>query len=513
MNKSAGTLAGMIEGVSAQRPDALAIVDGETEITFRQLHERILATFAALEELLSPGVPVAVIGPNHHSWVELYYAAPASSRMLVFLNHRLHAQELMSMIERAGAGLVIGDALELDRLRSVGLDIPIFDWESWVVRTQDVAANSTLTLSEPDDIAWLLFTSGTTAAPKGALLSNAGILASVEASAKARPVDADDVYVFPFPLCHVAGYNVVHRHAHGRPVVLLPGFSASTFCDVVEHHRATSTSLAATMLAALVDLLEVEPHRLGQLQSLRSIAYGAAPMPTSLLLRADELLDCEFTQGYGMTELSGNAVFLDAVAHRKGLNGDFALLEAAGRPAPGVELQLVDENGDQVADGEVGEIAIRAAQVMSGYLNDESATAAALQDGWLHTGDIGRMVDGLLYVVDRKKDMVITGGENVSSLEVEAAVLAHPDVARVAVVGVPDPTWGENVCAVVVGVPGVVVDGPAIASFVRASLAGFKSPRHIVVVDELPVTASGKVVKAELRRWLAENPEVLGTRL
>lgn len=513
MNESAGTLAGMIERVSAQLPDELAIVDGEISITFRQLHERILATASALEDLLPPGVPVAVIGPNCHVWIALYYAVPANGRTLVFLNHRLHAHEVTSMIERSEAGLVIGDAQELERLRGVGVGLPMFDWESWTLRTQAVVAPSTTASSEPDESAWLLFTSGTTAAPKGALLSNAGILASVEASAKARPVDSDDVYVFPFPLCHVAGYNVVHRHAHGRPVVLLPGFSAAAFCDVVEQQRATSTSLAATMLASLIELLAAEPHRLGQLQSLRSIAYGAAPMPTTLLVRADELLACEFTQGYGMTELSGNAVFLDAAAHRKGLHGDFALLEAAGRPAPGVELQLVDEDGVEVAEGEVGEIAIRAAQVMLGYLNDASATAAAMKDGWLHTGDIGRMLDGLLYVVDRKKDMVITGGENVSSLEVEAAVLAHPDVARVAVVGVPDPTWGENVCAVVVGVPGAAIDPAEIASFVRASLAGFKSPRHVVLVDELPVTASGKVVKAELRQWLKANPEVLGERL
>jgi len=344
------------------------------------------------------------------------------------------------------------------------------------------------------------------------MLTHASILAAVEASAGARPVEADDVYMFPFPLCHVAGYIVVHRHAHGRPVVLMSGFAASEVCDTVERERATSTSLAATMLATLVELIESEPHRLTQLQSLRSIAYGAAPMPTPLLRRADELLGVDFAQGYGMTELSGNAVFLNAEAHRRGLSGEAGLLEAAGTPAPGVDLRLVNDAGEDVAHGEVGEILIRAAQVMQGYLDDPAATDAALRDGWLHTGDMGRIVDGWLHVVDRKKDIIITGGENVSSLEVEAALLDHPSVARVAVVGVPDPKWGENVCAVIVATPGSEIVSADLVAFVRQRLAGFKVPRHIVFVDELPVTGSGKVVKAQLRQRLSENPELIGKR-
>ena len=204
---------------------------------------------------------------------------------------------------------------------------------------------------------------------------------------------------------------------------------------------------------------------------------------------------------------------MNADAHRRGLAGEVDLLEAAGQPAPGVELRLVDDAGDDVADGDVGEIIVRAAQTMLGYLDDPAATDAALRDGWLHTGDMGQMVDGWLHVVDRKKDIIITGGENVSSLEVEAAVLEHSDVARVAVVGVPDPKWGENICAVVVATPGSELNPSEIVATVRLKLAGFKVPRHVVVVEELPVTGSGKVMKAELRQWLSRNPELLGSRL
>lgn len=502
----------MLDEMASADPGATAIIDAAGSVTFGELGARVAATASFVDEVV-PSTPVAVIGANHRIWVELYYGIPASGRTLVFLNHRLHARELLSMIERSGSGLVVGDPHELERLEQAGLDRPQFAWDTWSGLIDGVGSAATTSSGSSTAPAWLLFTSGTTAAPKGAMLSNGNILAAVESSARARPVEHDDVYVFPFPLCHVAGYNVVHRHAHGRPVVLMPGFSAPEFCDIVEREHATSTSLAATMLATLVDLLDAEPGRIGQLRSLRSLAYGAAPMPTPLLRRADSLLGVEFAQGYGMTELAGNAVFLDAAAHRRGLDGDAHVLEAAGRPAPGVELRVVDEDRSPLPDGDEGEILVRAGQVMSGYLDDEAATASALVDGWLHTGDVGRIVDGLLYVVDRKKDIVITGGENVSSLEVEAAVLEHPDVSQVAVVGVPDPVWGENVCAVVVPEPGSTVDATGLVAFVRTRLAGFKVPRHVVVVDELPVTASGKVVKADLRARLADDPALAGERL
>lgn len=365
-----------------------------------------------------------------------------------------------------------------------------------------------------DDAAWLLFTSGTTGTPKGAVLTHASILAAVDASAGARPVDPDDMYLFAFPLCHVAGYNVVHRHAHGRPVVLMEGFEPAGFCRMVGEHGVTSCSLAATMLAALCDHLDASPDDLALLATLRVIAYGAAPMPVALLRRAHDLLGVDFTQGYGMTELSGNAVFLDAAAHRRGLAGDGSLLSAAGHPAPGVEVRIVDGATNlEVPVGSAGEITVRAAQVMAGYWNDPPTTASTVRDGWLFTGDVGRVDDdGMLWVMDRSKDVIITGGENVASPEVEQAVCAAPGVASAAVVGVPDERWGENVCAVVVARAGMTVDPDEIVATVRQRLAGFKVPRHVVVVESLPTNASGKVVKAELRSWLAENPDVVGPR-
>jgi acyl-CoA synthetase (AMP-forming)/AMP-acid ligase II len=450
----------------------------------------------------------------------LYHGVPAAGRLLVFLNHRLSGRELAALVARSGASAVVGEASHLARLEAAGVVLPMLDWAAWDAALSDAAlpdgdldGDPEMAPADATDPAWLLFTSGTTAAPKGAVLTHRSILAAVAASTAARPVPDDDVYLFPFPLCHVAGYNVVHRHAHARPVVLVDGFDPQAVCAAVAAEHVTSTSLAATMLASLLDHVDADPGARDQLGSLRSIAYGAAPMPTALMRRAVDRLGVELTQGYGMTELSGNAVFLDPDAHRRGLAGEERLLRAAGRPAPGVEVRIADADDRTLPDGEVGEILVRAPQVMTGYWDDPEATAAALRGGWLHTGDVGLLDDeGLLHVVDRSKDVIITGGENVSSREVEDALHAAPGVARVAVVGVPDPTWGENVCAIVVTTADGTFDADELVAAARARLAGFKVPRHVVVVDDLPVNTAGKVVKAELRAWLAEDPDRVGPR-
>jgi acyl-CoA synthetase (AMP-forming)/AMP-acid ligase II len=515
---ASGLLPAVVADTAAAHPGRTALVHGAQRLTFAELADRIARAAVVVGGLAPAGGTVAAIGPNHPAWVELYHAVPAAGRVLAFLNHRLSGPELADLVHRSGAAAVVGPDDQLARLRDVGVDVPLVDLGTWggSVAGAEPAGGGRAAGglgTDPEAVAWLLFTSGTTAAPKGAMLTHASILAAVAASTAARPVEPDDVYLFPFPLCHVAGYNVVHRHANGRPVVLVDRFEPASFCAAVAAEHVTSTSLAATMLASLLDHVAAEPAALDQLATLRSIAYGAAPMAPELLRRADRVLGVDLAQGYGMTELSGNAVFLDAEAHRRGLAGEDHLLRAAGRPAPGVELLVADPDDDRpLPVGEVGEILVRAPQVMAGYLDDPDATAAALRGGWLHTGDLGRLDhEGLLHVVDRSKDVIITGGENVSSLEVEDVLLGAPGVSRAAVVGVPDPTWGENVCAVVVPGPDGV-DPDAVVAAARARLAGFKVPRHVVVVDELPVNAAGKVVKADLRAWLASEPERLGPR-
>jgi acyl-CoA synthetase (AMP-forming)/AMP-acid ligase II len=486
-------------------PDVTALVSGETTYTFAALHDRVLRAAAVVDGMTAPGARVAVVGDNHPAWVEAYYAAPAVGRVLVFGNHRLSAAELRSVIERSGASVVIGPRAELDRIMADGAlavverTIDLDEWDAAIAGTSVVAPTAT----DPATPAWLIYTSGTTGRSKGATLTHANVLAAVRITNECRLIPDDEQYLLPFPLSHIAGYNVIHHHARVRPVVLMPRFDARAFVETVARHQITAASLAATMLHSLLTLLDEDRQLVAELRSLRLLAYGAAPMPVALLRRAHDVLDVDFTSGFGMTELAGNAIFLDIAAHRRGLAGDHALLATTGRPGPGVDVRVADD----------GEMLIRSPQVMVGYWEEPEATAATLVDGWLHTGDIGRFdAEGNLAIVDRKKDVILTGGENVSSLEVEQVLHEVPEVGEVAVVGVPDPEWGENVCAVVVPRAGATVDPDALVAVARARLAGFKVPRHVVTVDELPKNSTGKIVKQELRTWLAAHPERLGDR-
>ena len=479
-----------ILGHAARRaPDDIALVADGVSRTFAELDDRVGRLAGVLDRVATRGDRIAVVADNCGAWVECYYGVPRAGMVLTPLNQRLTPGEQAVLLAAAEPTVLIGERHRLDALAPLAERFPsvhtvaAVDEPGWDELLASADPLEPLVPQHPDEAAWLLFTSGTTGRPKGVVLTHTSLVTGALGTALARPVLHDDVFLTCFPLCHVAGYNVIVFHLHGRPSVVLPRFRADELAAAVDAHGVTVASLAPTMLRALLDELDAA-HPLA---SLRRVTYGASPMPPELLRQAVERLGVSFSEGYGMTELSGNAVH-------------------DGHPTSLVSIRVVDDAGRDVPPGGIGEIVARGDQVTAGYWRDPVATAEAFTGGWFHSGDLGTWdEEGRLHVVDRRKDIIVTGGENVASREVEDVLHDHPGVAAVAVVGVPDAYWGESICAVVVPRDRGALTLYELVSFARTRLAGFKQPRHVVLVDALPVNAAGKVLKAELRRLAAEH--------
>jgi acyl-CoA synthetase (AMP-forming)/AMP-acid ligase II len=475
----------LIAGVDRDHPAIRT--PGAPPLSFGAFDRQVRSVAGWVAARTRPGDRVAVVADNSAAYAVLYYAVPRAARVLTLINQRLSAAEQAAQLTAVSPRILFGDNRYLEALPDVGTDHTVrLDTGDWTPVLSDPAADGAGTPQpHPDDPAWLLFTSGSTGVPKPVVHSHRSLLAAVGGTVAGRTIEPGGVYLLPFPMCHVAGYNLLVHHAVGNTVVLTAQFRAEQFADLVDEHGVTACSLAPTMLHALLAHLEQAGRTL---PTLRSIAYGSAAIPADLIARALDRLDVDFHQGYGMTETGGNITFLGPADHRAGIT-DPALLGSAGYPHAGVQIRIVDDTDTPVAAGATGEIVVRGDQVTPDVA------------GWLRTGDVGRVdADGRLWVVDRRKDIIITGGENVSSREVEDALGAHPDVDAVAVVGVPDPYWGEAICAVVVPVAGRHPDPEALVAWVRTRIAAFKRPRHVLFVDALPLTSNGKVAKEAVRR-------------
>jgi acyl-CoA synthetase (AMP-forming)/AMP-acid ligase II len=480
-------------------PDRAAIIcpDGST-VTFALFDRQVRSVANWTAERTRRGDRVAVIADNSAAYARLYYGVPRSGRILVLINQRLSPDEQTTQLASGRPTILVGDARYLDALSGIAQHLPsvehvvAFDDPEWQ-RAEHESTGGTEVIG-PDDPAWLLFTSGSTGAPKGVLHTHRSITTAVRGTVAGRSVRSGGVYLLPFPMCHVAGYNMLVHHAAQSTVLPVAAFRPDAFAEAVNAHGVTSCSLAPTMLHGLLAHLEETGT---ELPTLRDIAYGSAAIPADLLRRALARLDVGFHQGYGMTETGGNVTFLGPDDHRAGADGDATILASAGRPHDEVQIRIQIDIGSE-KDG-VGEILVRGAQVAAGYWPDNTP---ATVDGWLHTGDVGRIDDaGRLVVLDRCKDVIITGGENVSSREVEDALSSHPDVDQVAVVGVPDEYWGEAICAVVVARADEPPSAEALTAHVRARIAAFKRPRHVLFVDALPLTSNGKIVKETVRQY------------
>ncbi|MBU9765326.1 long-chain fatty acid--CoA ligase [Mycobacterium sp. TNTM28] len=496
----------LISAAAAAAPQREAVVtDTGTTTTFAEFDTEIRNVAGWLAARTAPGDRVAVIADNGAAYAQLYYGVPRSGRVLTLINQRLRPAEQAAQLATADPALVLGDERYLAALPGTAGPTVAFESAQW--RAAPTTALPCPDVATPDDPAWLLFTSGSTGVPKAVVHSHRSILAAVWGSVEGRSVQPGGVYALPFPMCHIAGYNMLVQHAVAATVVLCAQFRPEAFAQLVREHRVTSCSLAPTMLHALLGHLERSQTAL---PTLNAISYGSAAMPLDLLRRAIDTLGVDFHQGYGMTETGGNVTFLGPGDHRAGAAGRPELLTSAGRPHRDVEIGIAGTSGGLAPTGQVGEILVRGAQVAPG----------SRSDGWLHTGDMGRIdTDGRLFVVDRLKDIIVTGGENVSSREVEDALSGHPGVDQVAVVAVPDDYWGEAVCAVVVPTPGHRPGADELIDHVRGLLAAFKRPRVVLFTESLPLTGNGKVAKDRVRAFAraavhgrAEKPENIGNR-
>jgi long-chain acyl-CoA synthetase len=511
-----------------QLPDKVAFVDvttGGTRYrgTFARHLDRLLRMVHSMRVVLGiePGDRFGVLAMNGHEYLELYHAAMFGVGIINPLNIRFTPAELAYVLNDSDSRVVFTDpefAPLLDRARAAGAKVDkvvIIGGESDTGMTgadatlgyEDLlAAGKPVMPREPEeeDAAILMYTGGTTGFPKGALLEQRAEVLNVYHVLAAIGFREERRFLFQSPMFHAALVaGVLGIPATGGTSVTIPVFEPGLVMRTIEEQRIDTTMVIPIMLSMLEQAEGFSPKRL---RSLRQLVYGASPISQDLIVRWLKMLpDTDFLQGYGMTEAASALTFLGPEDHRQG--GD--ALTAAGRPLFGVELRITDSLGNAVPRGKTGEVCARGGNLMREYWHKPEETAAVLHDGWYRTGDMGFVDDrSLLHLTDRMKDMIVTGGENVYSIEVENAIASHPAVAEVAVIGIPSDKWGEAVHAIVVLRQGAKATAEELIEHARKLLAGFKVPKSVEFRDSpLPLSGAFKPLKRELRRCYWENQE------
>jgi long-chain acyl-CoA synthetase len=447
-----------------------------------------------LDELdVAMGERVAVVGPNCHRYLELYQAVPGAGRVLVPLNQRHSPAELGYALEDSGAKILFS-ALELDSVPAyVEHVVDLSDEYEAMLANADRADFPTSDIDE-EAVAGLFYTGGTTGTAKGVMLTHRNLVSNAFHFQACWQFGPDTCWLVAAPMFHAAGtIAVLATIWHGGRQVILPAFDPAVALDLIEANGVSATLVVPSMLAAMCDEQLVRPR---DVSSLRLISHGGAPSATETLRRAQRVFPAaELMHIYGATETSPIATILQ---HEERIL-DGAQAGSCGQPAVGVDVRVQSPVGESLPAGEVGEVAIRGPNVMAGYWRKPDETAAALVDGWYLTGDLGYMdEEAYLFLVDRAKDMIVTGGENVYSVEVEDVLYKHPAVAEAAVFGIPDARWGEAVHAVVVLRAPVSED--ELIQHCRVAIAAYKVPKRVEFSDEpLPKSGAGKLLKRELR--------------
>tara|TARA_R110002096_G_scaffold85323_6_gene196355 strand:- start:3052 stop:4563 length:1512 start_codon:yes stop_codon:yes gene_type:complete len=476
-------------------PNKIGVIDGERQFSFSELHDRCARLAGGLHALgLRNGDRVAILAANSHVYLETYLAVPASGLVVVPLNTR-HAQpELRYALEDSATKVLITDRDVGELADCVEHVLRGDDYEALLARASALALGSGVTET---DLAGLFYTGGTTGKSKGVMLSHRNLIANTFHWLMTVPRCADDVELVMAPMFHAAGSNgILGAIWNTATQITLGTFAPDAALDIVAAHGVTHTLAVPTMLSAMAETQHTAPRKV---DSLKVISHGGSPAATEVLRRSHGAFPtAELVELYGATELSPLIT---------ALRNEQTLLEtprarSCGQSIPGTDVRVLSADGEPLPAGEVGEVVARGPNVMQGYWNKAEQTAAVLKDGAYWTGDLGYFdEEGYLYLVDRSKDMIVTGGENVYSTEVEEALFRHPAVLEAAAFGVPDEKWGEAVHAVIVPRPGhEAVDPADIIQFCHAQIAGYKVPKAIDIrQDPLPKSGPGKILKRDLR--------------
>lgn len=490
-----------------------AFICGDSTFTYGEWYHRVNRLSSSLQEMgIEKGDRVAFMMLNCHREVETYFATFNIGGVAVPVNVRLSPQEIIYIINDSESKvLVVDDALLplvegiRPKLETVKHFIHAGDYglPQGMLRYEEILAGAAprprAVAIADNDLAGIFYTGGTTGTPKGAMLSHHNLMSDTLHFLAYVHMSNKDVWLHVAPLFHIAACATMFvAMEYGVPQVMMKLFIPDMVMQTIERYKVTVTLLIPAMLNWMINHPDFGKY---DLSSLRAIGYGASPMPSEVLRKAMTSLSCQFGQAYGMTEASPMLTFLGVEDHV--LDGPpevVARLASAGQPSVGVEVRVVNERGEDVKPGEVGEVIARGPNIMLGYWKRPEDTAEAIRDGWYYSGDMATVDDEFyLYIVDRRKDMIISGGENIYSTEVENVLYQHPAILEAAVIGVPDPKWGEAVKAVCVLRQGHSATSEEIIAFCKERLSSYKAPKSVDFVESLPKSAAGKILKREVR--------------
>lgn len=496
-------------------PKKLALVDGYKRMSFSELNERVNRLAESLIRLgVKKGDRIGVLLHNCSQFIEIYFASARVGSIFCPYNNHFKQRELLDVLNYSEPSVLFVDPDFwgiVDQIKGEIKSIKHYvclseeyqgclSYEELIARGEDREPDVSI---HEDDVCSMIFTAGTTGKPKGALRTHRHLVMNAIAGVIELKVDYEESVLITFPMYHVAGEDNIVRHSFMPNTIHVRRegkFNAREVLSYIEKERITRCQLVPTMIHTLIQEPDIGRY---DLSSLKMIVYAGAPMPVELIRRALQVFNCGFAQLYGQTESGPLTTILKPEDHVTDDEKKVKRLASSGKPVINYELRIVDEEDKDVPTGEVGEIIVKSESMMKGYWKLEEETRKKLRNGWLHTGDLGRMdEDGYVYIVERKDDMIISGGVNVYPREIEEVLYKHPKVSEVAVVGVPDEHWGEIVKAVVVLKEGAEATPEEIISFCGEHLAGYKKPKSVEFWNELPKSPQGKILKRKIREIL-----------